>query len=213
MRTFSLCTVLALTACATPPPPVAQQPEPIAIAPPPPAQSAPPPPPPRCEALAEKCLGGPDSRVGVGAGSVRPPLGWTYAKETGVSVMVAPNGDGVLAFNTASGEDAEGELLGVVGLLTRLGVSDVKATLLKTRLKKAQSTVIAEAGTVKLWEVDAENHGGVDPKREGKPGAALIAIARVGNAVIVGVGFVPKTAPAANVAAMMEAIKSLRGTP
>jgi hypothetical protein len=216
MRTFPffvLGALLALGACSNPPPPAAPEPEPTASAPPPPPPVASAPPPaPACDGLNEKCVATDTSRMAIGKASVKPPKGWTYARETTASVAVAPGNDGFLVFTTALAETPDAELAAVNAMLALLAISDVKPTLLKTRLKTPQSTLTTgEQTPVKLWEIDRENHGGVDPKKDGHPGAALVAITHLADMTVVGVGFVPKTAPPTNVAAMLDAIKSLRG--
>jgi hypothetical protein len=212
MRPLVLFAVLAIAGCSKPPPPAPPPPpEPVKEEPPPPA----PPPPPKCEALDEKCAATEATSLIIGEkAQVRPPAGWRYAREAKASVAVSDDGNGFLAFTVAAKDDPESVLAATSTLLERLAVTDVKAPLLKTRLKKPQSTVNTGDGvTVKLWEVDRESHGGTDPKKDGKPGAALIAVTTVGGVVVVGVGYVTKAAASTHVPAIMTAVKTLRGAP
>lgn len=213
MRYLVLFASLAIAGCTKPPPPAPPPaPEPVKEEPPPPP---PPPPPPKCESLDEKCAGTETTNLVVGdKAQVRPPVGWRYAREAKASVAVSDDGAGFLAFTLAAKDDPESVLAATNALLERLAVTDVKAPLLKTRLKKAQSTVNTSDGVVvKLWEIDRESHGGTDPKKDGKPGAALLAVSTVGGVVVVGVGYVTKAGAGTHVPSIMTTMKSLRGAP
>jgi hypothetical protein len=87
----------------------------------------------------------------------------------------------------------------------------VKGDRLKKRLKKPQSTIDANGGTIDLWEITASSQGGIKPKLKDKgAGTALLALGRVATErLVVGLGFVVEPDEHGQAAKIMQSVQSL----
>jgi hypothetical protein len=185
-----------------------------ASAEPPPPAPEPPKPKPKCESLDEKCVGESDSKLKIGSHGawMRPPSGWTFAKEGDSAVAVPSSEDGVLGFVEGEGADPDKVVAALGPLLERLKIGNVKVPGLKPMLKKAQSEIEAANVKASLWEVDKKKNGGADPKLKDGVGTLLLVVAPAGSdRALVGAGFVLKTADPSRVKEIMDSIKTLRG--
>jgi hypothetical protein len=215
---LALCVVSLGVTCRPPPP--APPPPPPVVAPPPaptPAPPPPPPPPPKCEALEEKCEAQPDTRVSIGTkgASFAPPAGWTYAKVAAQSLAVSPEGGAVIIFTDASGKKPEQLWESLGWLLQRLEVTGVEKKALDWA--KPQAKWQAGALPVNVWQVEKPSSGWSqqkqDPVMKGAPGAALVAVAELGDKVVIGLTFLNRSAPTAHVAPIKASVESLQVTP
>ena len=216
---LALCVVSLLgVTCRQPPP--APPPAPSVVAPPPPPPApppAPPPPPPKCEALEEKCEAQADTRVTIGTkgASFVPPAGWTYAKVAAQSLAVPPDGGAVIIFTDASGKKPEQLWESLSWLLLRLDVTGVD----KKAIDWAKPHAKWQAGTlpVNVWQVEKPASGWSmqkqDPVMKGEPGAALVAVAEVGDKVVIGLTFLARSAPTSLVGPIKASVESLQVTP
>jgi hypothetical protein len=175
-----------------------------------PALPAPPPPRPGCESLEERCQALPETELEVPASLARfrPPASWTYAKESAAAVAIAPDGNAALSFAAAASADADAMATTLAQLFTRLQITGVDAAFIKSRFQKPDSTVPAEGGELKLWELEKKP---VAPQMNGKPGSLLLIHGVLGGQTLVGAGFVVKPEAEAQAAPIMTAVQSLRG--
>jgi hypothetical protein len=209
---FRLAAVAILTAplsCKqrTAQPPVAAGPLPVQPAP---SLPAPPPPTPACESLEEKCQALPETQLQVPGTGVwfRPPASWTYAKESNVSLALAPNALAVLALSSAANEESDSIVPVLERLFTRLEIGKVAPASLKPRLKSPDTVLPAEGAQLKLWEIDGKRNG-VVPELKGKRGSLLLVVTTSNAQAIVGAAFVVKPEAEAEAPAIMTAVQSL----
>ncbi len=197
---LSLVALLGI-GCRRPPPPPAPPP-PVQTRPPPPPPSPPPPPraPAKCETLEEKCLAAADTRMSFGAqgASFAPPASWTCAFEKTQAITVAPDGNGVIAFTDAAGKKPAELWATLSRLLERLAVSGVE----KKALEWHRPGTKWQAGSlpVKVWQIEKPSHGWSlqqrDPVMNGAPGVVLVTVIEASDKVEMGVGYLPRSAPA-----------------
>ncbi len=183
-----------------------------------------------------------DTRMAFGAqgASFAPPVGWTYAFEpiqplvsspdagapaiiapsdggavTTEAIAVAPEGGAVILFSDASGKkpDQLGETL--ARLLGRLQVMGVEMKALSWAKPHAEW----QAGSlpISVWQVERPSQGwsrqARDPVMNGAPGAVLVAVAEVGNKVVMGVSFLSRSASTTLVGPIKASVESLQVTP
>jgi len=214
LRQSMVCAVVLLTAACVPPPPA---PPPSAVQPPTPAPPppSPPPPPPKCEHLDEKCAATAETRIEIAqtGASFQPPEGWTYAKEEGLSVAVEPAAGAAIAFAPSAGAKPEALWGTFAGLLLRLKVTAVEHRALDWA--RPQAKWMAGELPVKVWQVEKPSIGWspqkTDPLMDGQPGALLAAVAEVREGlVVVGAGFLLRSASKELVVSMKSAVESLQ---
>lgn len=174
-----------------------------------PTLPAPPPPRPGCESLEERCQALPETELDVPASRARfrPPASWTYAKESAAAVAVAPDGNAVLAFAPATSADAEAMAVTLEQLFTRLKITGVQPAYIKGRFQKPDSTLPAEGGELRLWELEKKP---VAPQLDGKNGSLLVIHTVLGGQPLIGAGFVVKPQAESQAAPIMAAVQSLR---
>jgi len=195
-------------AAPPPPPPAAPTAEP---APPPP------PPPPKCESMEEGCKAAADTELAVpDAGlSFVPPEGWLYARESGLSVAIAPGGTATLALAPAASDDRKAIVEVVDKLLKRLEIEKVNTKSMRNRLGKPDAKLESGKLTIQLWEIDKRRQNGKSPDLKGKGQGTLLLVvapARDGQ-VVVGTGFVVQTDAESLAPVVMKSIQSLRSPP
>jgi hypothetical protein len=199
-----------------------RSPAPVAPAAPPPAvptaeAAPPPPPPPKCESLEESCKAASDTELELAdtALSFAPPEGWTYAREDGFSVTIAPGGTATLALTAAPSDARTPVVEAVEKLLARLEIEDVNTRALRNRLGKSDGQLDNGKLTIRLWEVDKRRQHGKSPQLKGKGQGTLLVVlapARDGK-VVVGAGFVVTPDSESLASVVMKSIQSLRTTP
>jgi hypothetical protein len=212
----------ALGACNYPKPPAAWtgQPAAPALPPPPPppapvvAAAPPPPPPPKCEDLAEKCAAKADTQLLVGDSGAwfTPPEGWHYARTTGGSIVVHPDGTAMIILTPSP--DPSDIAPAIEALVTERGVHGLKVDKLKRRLKKPQQTLPAGAGTVDLWEVEKSQQGEALSLTDKGPGTLLVLVGKPApEHTLIGIGFVTEAVAENEAPKIMQAVQTLRGQP
>jgi len=171
----------------------------------------PPPPPPKCEALSEGCRATADTKLAIGSDglTLRPPPGWTYAREAARTVAVSASGDAVMAFAHADADTHDAAQVALTALGASLDVTGVKPASLKARWKRPDRVV--DDGQLKLWEISKEKQGAA-PKRKDKAGTALVVSGSFAGKVVVGLCFVGEGAEG-DAPAIMDALGTLRVAP
>ena len=210
--------VLASSACNYPKPPAAwtgERPAPappvvavVAPAPPPPA----PPPPPKCEALAENCAAGPDTKLLVGDGGAWfiPPEGWHYARRGTDSIAVSPDGTALIVLMPSL--EASDMATAVEAMVSERGIKGLKLDKLRRRLKKPQQTLPAAEGSVDLWEVDKSQQGESLSLADKGNGTLLVLVGKPEPArTLVGIGFVVESVGGTEAPKIMQSVQTLRG--
>lgn len=194
-----------------------RSPEPVAPLPPPApvARPEPPPapPPPKCESLEEDCKAAADTQLKLEGTEVSfaPPDGWTYAREPGRAVTIAPSGTATLALSTAPNGERGPVLETVEKLLASLEIEDVNTKSLRARLGKADEQLENGGLAIRLWEVDKRRQRGKAPQLKNKGhGTLLVAVAQAGEgSVVVGTGFVVTPDAESLAGVVMKSIQSL----
>jgi hypothetical protein len=182
-----------------------------------PAPATPPPPPaPRCESLAEGCKADESTRVEISQNGVfcTPPSGWTFEKLPDHARTVEPTGVAEVAFTIADSESEADVVKSVEKLAAQMGLEGIKSDRLKKRLKKPQSTLDGNGGTIELWEITGSVQGGAKPKLKDKgAGTALLALARVATErLVVVLGFVVEPDEQGQAGKIMQSVQSLSVT-
>lgn len=205
-----LAVLVGAFGCRTPQPVAPPPPAPVARPEPPP----PPPPPPKCESLEENCKAASDTELQLEDTGLCfvPPEGWLYARESGLSIAMAPGGTAALAITAAPNDERAPITDAVRNLLVRLDVEDVNTESLQKRLGKADGKLEAGALEIRLWEIDKRRQRGKSPQLKGKgQGTLLVAVAPADDGkVVVGAGFVVTPDTESQAAMVMKAIQSLR---
>jgi hypothetical protein len=182
----------------------------------PPAAAPAPPPEPRCESLAEGCKADESTRIEISESGVfcTPPPGWTFEKHPDHSRTVEPTGVAEVAFTVADSESEADVLKSVEKLAAAMGLEGIKSDRLKKRLKKPQSTLEGNGGSIELWEITGSVQGGAKPKLKDKgAGTALLALARVATErLVVVLGFVVEPDDQGQAAKIMQSVQSLSVT-
>jgi hypothetical protein len=216
-----LLTTSVLGACNYPKPPAAwtgQGPAPVAAPPPPPAPVAvpapPPPPPPKCEDLAESCTARADTKLFVGDSGAwfTPPEGWHYARTSGGSIVVHPDGTAMMILMPSP--DPSDIAPAIEAMVTERGVTGLKVDKLKRRLKKPQQTLPAGAGSVDLWEVEKSQQGAALSLTDKGTGTLLVLVGRPApEHTLIGIGFVTEAVAESEAPKIMQSVQTLRGQP
>ncbi|MDF3065599.1 MAG: hypothetical protein K0R38_1200 [Polyangiaceae bacterium] len=192
---------------AQPPPPSAA---PVVVAPAP----TPPPPPPKCEDLKEHCTATPDTKLLVGDGGswFTPPEGWQYARSSGGSIAVHPDGTALVMLMPSP--DPSDLAPAVEAIVTEHGVKGLKVEKLKRRLKKPQQSLPAGEGSVDLWEVDKSQQGEALSLRDKGNGTLLVLVGKPApERTLLGIGFVVEAAAETEAPKIMQSVQTLRGKP
>jgi len=213
--------LLASSACNYPKPPAAwggAGATPVASAapatPPPPPPAPPPPPPPKCEDLAENCSAGPETKLLVGDSGAwfTPPEGWHYARTTGGSITVNPDGTAMMIL--APSPDPSDIAPAVEAMVGERGVKGLRVEKLKRRLKKPQQTLPAGEGSVDLWEVDKGQQGESLSLSDKGTGTLLVLVGKPApEHTLIGIGFVVESVAEAEAPKIMQSVQTLRGKP
>jgi hypothetical protein len=183
-------------------------------APPPAALPPPPPPPPKCEALAENCTAGPETKLFVGDSGAwfTPPIGWHYARSPSGSIAVNPDGTAMMIL--APSPDPSDLAPAVEMMVTERGVKGLKVDKLKRRLKKPQQSLPAGEGSVDLWEVDKAQQGEALSLKDKGNGTLLVLVGKPApEHTLLGIGFVTEATAETEAPKIMASVQTLRGKP
>lgn len=169
---------------------------------------------PKCESLDAKCTATADTHCSITGSEAwfTPPPGWLYAEESTGAITQASDDLAAMAFAAANSDKPKDVAHTLDALLGRLHVTKVKTKKLEKRLKKPQSTVGAGDVQVRLWEVDKDKQG-EPPELDGKKGALLVIVfVPAADRAFVGASFVVKPEAEDRAGAILESVKSLRGS-
>lgn len=201
----------ASRAAPPPPPAAAPVPQPIPSAPltAQPLETAPP-----CVTVAERCRVEEAKPLPIGPGAtVQLPVGWVYTQAGERLTGASEDGGAILSFAVAPGPSDEAIRSVFYALQAELGITGVVDAAFD--LDTPQANLPAGELVVQAWQVEKPKRGKSaqkeDPTMGGAPGALLVGVTRVTQAqVVVGVGFLLRSAPTEHAKALKDSLTSIR---